>query len=43
MKEQGFPLVKKFIPLSVFFAVSICLSNEASLAGSSLGSLGTVV
>jgi len=31
VKEQGFSLVKKFIPLSIFFAVSICLSNEAYL------------
>jgi len=31
VKAQGFSLVRKFIPLSVFFAVSICLSNEAYL------------
>merc|ERR1719460_1291514 len=31
VKEQGTPFLKKLVPLSVFFALSICLSNEAYL------------
>lgn len=31
VKQEGTPFMKKLVPLSVFFALSICLSNEAYL------------
>jgi hypothetical protein len=31
VKGEGTPFLKKLVPLSVFFALSICLSNEAYL------------